>query len=94
MWLMLQQDAPDDYVIATGVMRSVQEFVEAAFAIAGLDSEKYVVVDEASLRPADVDELRGDASKACGGHIFIGQADYAWQRLPEPIDRQCRCSSL
>ena len=64
MWLMLQQEAPDDYVIATGVMRSVREFVEAAFAMAGLDSEKYVVVDEAYLRPADVDELRGDASKA------------------------------
>jgi len=64
MWLMLQEDTPDDYVIATGVMRSVREFVDAAFGMAGLDSDKYVVVDEAYLRPAEVDELRGDASKA------------------------------
>jgi GDPmannose 4,6-dehydratase len=64
MWMMLQQDEPDDYVIATGVTRSVREFVQAAFAIAGLDWQHYVVVDEAYLRPADVHELRGDASKA------------------------------
>ena len=64
MWLMLHQDEPDDYVIATGVMRSVREFVEAAFGMAGLDWKKYVVIDEAYLRPADVHELRGDASKA------------------------------
>jgi GDPmannose 4,6-dehydratase len=64
MWLMLQQDEPDDYVIATGVMRSVKEFAGAAFAMVGLEWEKYVVVDEAYLRAADVDELRGDASKA------------------------------
>jgi GDPmannose 4,6-dehydratase len=64
MWLMLQEDEADDYVIATGVMRSVREFVEAAFSAAGLDWHKYVVRDEAYLRPADVDALRGDASKA------------------------------
>jgi len=64
MWLMLRQDEPDDYVIATGVMRSVREFAEAAFSMAGLEWEKYVVVDEAYLRAADVSELRGDASKA------------------------------
>jgi GDPmannose 4,6-dehydratase len=64
MWLMLQQDEPDDYVIATGVMRSVRDFTQAAFAAAGLDWEKYVVVDEAYMRPAEVHELRGDASKA------------------------------
>ena len=64
MWLILQQDQPDDYVIATGVMRSVREFVEEAFGLAGLDWRKYVVVDEAYLRPSDVHELRGDASKA------------------------------
>jgi len=63
MWLMLQQDDPDDYVIATGVMRSVRDFLIAAFTMAGLDWEKYVVIDEAYLRPAD-HELRGDASKA------------------------------
>ena len=64
MWMMLQQDKADDYVIATGEMRSVREFVEAAFAMVSLDWQKYVVVDEAYMRPADVHELRGDASKA------------------------------
>ena len=64
MWLMLQQDNADDYVIATGEMRSVRDFVAAAFAMVGLDWQKYVVVDEAYMRPADVHELRGDASKA------------------------------
>src|SRR5437899_7716311 len=64
MWLILQQDEADDYVVATGVMRSVREFAEGAFAMAGLDWDRYVVVDEAYMRPAEVDELRGDASKA------------------------------
>jgi GDPmannose 4,6-dehydratase len=64
MWTMLQQDEPDDYVVATGVMRSVREFAEAAFSMAGLDWDKYVVVDEAYLRPAEVHVLRGDATKA------------------------------
>jgi len=64
MWLMLQQAEPGDYVVATGVTRTVRDFVAVAFARAGLDWEKYVVVDEAYLRPADVHELRGDASKA------------------------------
>jgi GDPmannose 4,6-dehydratase len=64
MWLMLQQDEPDDYVIATGDMRSVREFIEAAFGMAGLDWKKHVVTDDAYLRPAEVNELRGDASKA------------------------------
>ncbi len=64
MWMMLQQDNADDYVIATGEMRSVRDFVAAAFAMVGLEWQKYVVVDEAYMRPADVHELRGDASKA------------------------------
>jgi GDPmannose 4,6-dehydratase len=64
MWLMLQQDEPDDYVIASGVMRSVREFVEAAFGAVGMDYKRFVVVDEAYLRPAEVNELRGDPSKA------------------------------
>src|ERR1700674_1777703 len=63
MWLMLQQDDADDFVIATGVTRSVRDFVEAAFSLTSLDWNKYVVIDEAYLRPADVHELRGDASK-------------------------------
>ena len=64
MWLMLQQDEPDDFVIATGVMRSVRDFVDAAFTVAGLDWNDYVVTDSAYIRPAEVHELRGDASKA------------------------------
>src|SRR6187397_2498067 len=57
MWLMLQQDKPDDYVIATGISHSVRELVEIAFARVGLDWEKYVRVDPALLRPAEVDHL-------------------------------------
>jgi GDPmannose 4,6-dehydratase len=64
MHLMLQQDAPDDFVVATGQTRAVREFCEAAFAEAGLDYEAYVVVDERFYRPAEVDLLVGDASKA------------------------------
>lgn len=64
MWLMLQQDEPEDYVIATGETHSVREFVEVAFDYLGLDWRKYVVVDPALYRPADVDLLVGDATKA------------------------------
>jgi GDPmannose 4,6-dehydratase len=64
MWLMLQQDEPSDYVVATGDEHSVQEFAEIAFERAGLDAEKHVVVDTRFLRPAEVDHLVGDASKA------------------------------
>jgi GDPmannose 4,6-dehydratase len=64
MWLMLQQDEPDDYVVATGQTHSVREFCELAFDRVGLDWEKYVVIDERFFRPAEVDLLVGDASKA------------------------------
>ena len=64
MWRMLQQDKPDDYVVATGETHTVQEFLEVAFTRAGLDPKKYVVFDERYLRPAEVDLLIGDASKA------------------------------
>jgi GDPmannose 4,6-dehydratase len=64
MWLMLQQDEPDDYVISTGVAHSVRELVETAFRHAGLDSAKYVRIDPAMLRPAEVEHLIGDCSKA------------------------------
>src|SRR5688572_20843652 len=64
MWLMLQRDRPDDYVIATGVSHSVRELIEIAFARAGLDWQKYVRIDPALLRPAEVDHLLGDATKA------------------------------
>ena len=64
MWLMLQQDEPDDYVIASGVDRSVKDFADTAFSLVGLDWNKYVEVDEAYMRPTDVPDLRGDATKA------------------------------
>jgi GDPmannose 4,6-dehydratase len=64
MWLILQQDRPDDYVIATGETHSVREFLEAAFAYVGLKWDKYVEIDPKYFRPAEVDLLIGDASKA------------------------------
>lgn len=64
MWLMLQQDEPDDYVIATNETHSVREFVECAFGHAGLNWKKYVVVDKQFYRPAEVHLLIGDSSKA------------------------------
>jgi GDPmannose 4,6-dehydratase len=64
MWLMLQQDQPDDYVIATNETHSVKEFLEVAFAHVGLDWKKYVEIDPRYYRPAEVDLLIGDYSKA------------------------------
>jgi GDPmannose 4,6-dehydratase len=64
MWLMLQQDKPDDYVIATGKTHSVRDLVQLAFAAAGLDWQEYVKTDARYMRPAEVDLLIGDASKA------------------------------
>src|SRR5581483_5233792 len=64
MWLMLQQEVPDDYVIGTGETHSVREFVQAAFGCAGLDWRKHVVTDPRYKRPAEVDALQADCSKA------------------------------
>jgi GDPmannose 4,6-dehydratase len=64
MWLMLQQDSPDDYVIATGETYTVESLVEHAFSTAGLDWKKYVVIDPAFVRPAEVDLLIGSPEKA------------------------------
>jgi len=64
MWLMLQHDAPDDYVVATGEMHSVREFVELVFGKLELDYEQYVKLDPRYMRPTEVDALQGDASKA------------------------------
>jgi GDPmannose 4,6-dehydratase len=64
MWMMLQQDQPDDFVIATGETHSVRELVEVAFSHAGLDWEKHVTLDQRFLRPAEVDLLIGTAEKA------------------------------
>ena len=64
MWRMLQHDEPDDFVIATGETHSVQEFLDAAFGLVGRKAEDHVVIDARYLRPTEVDELCGDASKA------------------------------
>ncbi|MEM1425218.1 MAG: GDP-mannose 4,6-dehydratase, partial [Cyanobacteria bacterium P01_H01_bin.130] len=64
MWLMLQQDEPDDYVVATNETHSVQEFLEVSFAYAGLNWQDYVEFDARYLRPAEVDLLIGDPAKA------------------------------
>ena len=64
MWLMLQRDTPEDFVIATGETHSVRELCEVAFSAAGLNYEKYIVIDQAFIRPAEVDLLVGDPSKA------------------------------
>ncbi|MEK7461081.1 MAG: GDP-mannose 4,6-dehydratase, partial [Patescibacteria group bacterium] len=64
MWLMLQQNKPDDYVIGTGETHSVREFVELAFGHADLDWQKFVKTDPAFMRPAEVDQLVSDPTKA------------------------------
>jgi GDPmannose 4,6-dehydratase len=64
MWLMLQQDKPDDYVIATGQTNSVRDFLQTAFDYVGLNWQDYIAIDEKYFRPAEVDLLIGDASKA------------------------------
>jgi GDPmannose 4,6-dehydratase len=79
MWLMLQQEKADDYVIATGVSHSVRELVESAFGYVGLDWKKYVRVDPAFLRPAEVDHLVGDSSKA--RRVFGWEPQVDFKRL-------------
>jgi GDPmannose 4,6-dehydratase len=66
MWMMLQQDQPEDYVIATGISKSVRELIDVAFKVVDLDYHDYVTVDPALLRPAEVDYLCGDSSYARG----------------------------
>ncbi len=77
MWLMLQQDEPDDFVVCTGETHSVREFCELAFSRLGLDWQDYVVVDEAFLRPTEVDLLVGDSSKAAERLGWKPQTDFA-----------------
>ena len=82
MWQMLQHDTPDDYVIATGEKHTVREFVQQAFARVDLDWENYVEIDPAYLRPADVNTLCGDATKA---HETIGwEPEVSFEQL---VDR-------
>jgi GDPmannose 4,6-dehydratase len=89
MWLMLQQPVPDDYVVATGEAHSVREFAALAFACAGLDWRRYVDNDPALFRPAEVNILRGDASKAraaLGWQPHIDFAALVW----EMVEADCR----
>ena len=79
MWLMLQHDRPDDYVVATGETHSVREFCQVAFDYVGLDWEKHVVVDPKFHRPAEVDLLVGDPSKA--GRILHWEPTVTFQQL-------------
>ena len=76
MWLMLQQDKADDYVIATGASHSVGQLVEVAFGHAGLDWKKHVGIDPAFLRPAEVDLLIGNASKARADLGWVPKVDF------------------
>jgi GDPmannose 4,6-dehydratase len=79
MWRMLQADSPSDYVLATGASASVRDFVQAAFTHAGLDWEQHVEIDPNYLRPAEVDDLRGDASKA--KELLDWEARTQWDAL-------------
>jgi GDPmannose 4,6-dehydratase len=84
MWLMLQQDEPDDYVVGTGQAHSVEEFVRIAFAHAGLDWERHVVVDPQFCRPAEVDLLLADPSRAVsrlGWRARVGFEDMVRQMV-------------
>jgi GDPmannose 4,6-dehydratase len=76
MWLMLQQPEPDDFVIATGETHSVREFVELAFALVGRDWREFVEIDPRYFRPTEVDELRGDASKASAQLGWRARTDF------------------
>jgi GDPmannose 4,6-dehydratase len=90
MWLMLQQEKPDDYVIATGEQHSVREFAELAFTRLGLDYLKHVVVDPQFLRPADVETLLGDASKArqqLGWAYTVAFKDLVYEMVDEDLAR-------
>ena len=81
MWLMLQQDQADDYVVATGKTHSVRDFCERAFGAAGLDYKNHVVEDERFVRPAEVDLLVGDAAKA--RQVLGWQPETSFERLVE-----------
>jgi len=81
MWRMLQADVPSDYVLATGISTSVGEFAEVAFAAAGLSWQDHVQIDKHYLRPSEVDDLRGDASKAHRGLGWTAVTD--WRALAQ-----------
>ncbi len=93
MWMMLQADSPEDYVVATGVSKSVRELIETAFKYVGLDWHDYVVVDPALLRPAEVDYLCGDSSyarKALGWSPDVDFEQLVHMMVEEDLRRQRR----
>ncbi len=83
MWLMLQQEKPDDYVIGTGTQHSVQEFIDEAFKAAGLDPNQYVKIDQKFMRPSEVDTLIADSRKA--KEILGWQPKYDFKKLVQKM---------
>jgi GDPmannose 4,6-dehydratase len=77
MWLMLQQERPDDYVVATGISHSVKDLVEVAFGHAGLDWRKHVTLDPSLIRPAEVEHLIGDSAKARAQLAWLPSVDFS-----------------
>lgn len=93
MWLMLQQEKPDDYVVATGETHSVREFVEEAFRLVGLDWQKYVISDKKFFRPAEVDSLIGNPSKA--RRILGWQSKTTFKELVEiMVEADCSAAGI
>ena len=93
MWLMLQAPEPDDYVIATGQMHTVREFVEAAFSLVGLDWRHHVVIDPDYFRPTEVDELCGDPSKAAEKLGWRSKTSFA-ELVPIMVEADIRDAGL
>ena len=93
MWLMLQQERPDDYVVATGEAHSVKEFVDLVFRFADLDSDKHLVIDPQLYRPAEVDLLVGNPAKASsklGWSTRTRFTDLVWEML----EADCRALAV
>jgi GDPmannose 4,6-dehydratase len=93
MWRMLQQDEPDDYVVATAETHSVRDFARLAFQYAGLDYEKYVITDSQLYRPAEVDLLVGDPTKAhkrLGWSSTVSLESLVW----EMVESDCRAMGI
>ena len=92
MWLMLQQDKPSDYVVATGVGATVKDFVQAAFSHVGLNWQDHVVIDQKYFRPTEVDALIGDPTKAFKSLGW--KADTHWKELAElMVDSDLECKN-
>jgi GDPmannose 4,6-dehydratase len=93
MWRMLQQEEPDDYVVATGETHSVREFADLAFRCAGLDYKDYVVTDPVLYRPAEVDLLIGNPAKACARLGWSSQVSFE-SLVSEMVDTDCRAKGV